>query len=61
LEVSHSTEEVVLDIITNSGAKKTVLTHLGGSSGIEETAPALESMGYEGDVLAAEDGLIIEP
>ncbi|HCX65849.1 MAG TPA: hypothetical protein DHN33_11650 [Eubacteriaceae bacterium] len=61
LEVSHSTEDVVLDIITNSGAKKMVLTHLGGSSGIEETAPALESMGYEGDVLAAEDGLIIEP
>lgn len=61
LEVSHATAEQVHTIIANANAKKTVLTHLGGSSGIEDTASAVSELGYTGELIAAEDGLIIEP
>ncbi len=61
LLISHDAAEDVNAMVAQTNAVKTVYTHLGGSSGIEETKEALEALGYEGEVIAAEDGLIIEP
>lgn len=58
---SHEAAEAVNAMVAATEAKKTVYTHLGGSSGIEDTKASLEKLGYEGEVIAAEDGLIIEP
>lgn len=61
LENSHASGEQVIDIIANSQAKKAVLTHLGGDSGIEETSKLIKDKGYTGEIIDAKDGLIIEP
>lgn len=61
LEISHVTQDQLAAIVTSAGAKQTILSHLGGSSNIDQVKPVFVAAGYTGPLMDAYDGMIIEP
>ncbi|MCM3726486.1 MBL fold metallo-hydrolase [Neobacillus cucumis] len=62
LKISHATTEELAKIAADSGAKKVVLTHIGlGKEDMKSISKILSDAGFKGEVIAAEDGLVINP
>ncbi|MDR7077433.1 ribonuclease BN (tRNA processing enzyme) [Neobacillus niacini] len=62
LKQSHATIEDLAKMAAESKAKKLVLTHIGlGKVDIPSISKVFSDAGYKGKIIAAEDGLVINP
>lgn len=62
LEQSHATLEDLAKMAAESKAKKLVLTHIGlGKVDIPSISKVFSESGFKGEIIAAEDGLVINP
>ncbi|WKA55375.1 YkuS family protein [Planococcus shixiaomingii] len=62
LEGSHATTEDLAKMAADAGAKKAVLTHLGlGGMDTANVKKAFSNANFKGEIVAAEDGLVIHP
>ncbi|WP_066254500.1 MBL fold metallo-hydrolase [Neobacillus drentensis] len=62
LKQSHATTEDLAKMATDSRVKKVVLTHLGlGKEDMESITKVFSDAGFKGEIIAAEDGLVINP
>ncbi|PMC39304.1 hypothetical protein CJ195_05070 [Bacillus sp. UMB0899] len=59
---SHISSEEIAQVAADSGVKKLVLTHLGGGEvDMENIKSQYAKEGFKGEIILAEDGLIINP
>ncbi|WKA59130.1 YkuS family protein [Planococcus shenhongbingii] len=62
LEGSHATTEELAKMAADAGAKKAVLTHIGlGGIDTEYVKKAFSDANFKGEIVPAEDGLVINP
>ncbi|WP_419954050.1 MBL fold metallo-hydrolase [Neobacillus niacini] len=62
LKQSHATLEDLAKMAADAKAKKVVLTHIGlGKVDIPSISKVFSAAGYKGEIIAAEDGLAINP
>lgn len=62
LKQSHATIEDLAKMAADSKVKKVVLTHIGlGNVDIESISKVFSAKGFKGEIIAAEDGLVINP
>jgi ribonuclease BN (tRNA processing enzyme) len=62
LKQSHATIEDLAKMAADSKVKKVVLTHIGlGNVDIESISKVFSAKGFKGEIIAAEDGLTINP
>jgi ribonuclease BN (tRNA processing enzyme) len=62
LKQSHATIEDLAKMAADSKVKKVVLTHIGlGHVDEESVSNAFSAAGFKGEIIAAEDGLVINP
>jgi ribonuclease BN (tRNA processing enzyme) len=62
LKQSHATIEDLAKMAADSKVKKVVLTHIGlGNVDVESISKVFSDAGFKGEIIAAEDGLVINP